>query len=176
MRRLLFSVCTLCMVLVACSDKDKIPGNVIPRDRMEKILWDMIQAERFSTSFLVKDSGKNVKEGTFILYEQVFRLHKITKDEFVKSYKFYLSRPDIARVMFDSLASHANRAREEMYKTPAKDSAKTNTPKTDTVQKNQVKPMPLPAPVQDTASLKAWKSRRDSIRIKPLRSRTPKAI
>jgi hypothetical protein len=122
MRLLLPVFVAACIILAGCSDKDRVPGNVIPKEKMEKILWDIIQAERFSASFLVKDSTKNVKTETFKLYEQIFRLHKITRDEFVKSYKFYLSRPDIAKVMFDSLSTHANRSREELYRNPKADS------------------------------------------------------
>ncbi|HUP14002.1 MAG TPA: hypothetical protein VM187_17400, partial [Niastella sp.] len=43
--------------------------------------------------------------------------------EFVKSYKFYMSRPDIARTMFDSLATRANRTREDLNKPARLDTA-----------------------------------------------------
>jgi Domain of unknown function (DUF4296) len=81
------------------------------------VMWDMIQADRFASQFLGKDSLQHVKTETFKLYEEVFQLHKITKDEFVHSYKFYLSRPDINKVLFDSLSSWSNRQRADMYKT-----------------------------------------------------------
>ncbi len=51
------------------------------------------------------------------------KLHQVSKDEFVKSYKFYLSRPDIAREMFDSLATRANRRREELFNPKPLDTA-----------------------------------------------------
>lgn len=103
-----------------CTNQYKIPGDILPKDKMEKVLWDMILADRFSASFLVKDSTKNIKEETFKMYEQVFSIHKITRQEFVKSFKFYLERPDISQVMLDSLATHANRRRDELYQTKPK--------------------------------------------------------
>lgn len=113
MRRLIIVVLIFCS---ACTRNDKIPDGIIGKEKMESILWDMIQADRFSTQFLVKDSAKlDVKKETFILYEQVFQINKVTKDEFVKSYKYYLSRPDITRVLFDSLATRANRRKEAVY-------------------------------------------------------------
>jgi hypothetical protein len=108
--------------LISCTDKDKIPAGVLPKDKMQKVLWDVIQAERFRETF-IKDSSKDLKAETFKLYAQVFEIHKVTKDEFAKSYKFYMSRPDIARDMFDSLATQANRRREEMYKPKPLDTA-----------------------------------------------------
>ncbi|HUR12815.1 MAG TPA: DUF4296 domain-containing protein [Flavitalea sp.] len=110
-------LCFLCFTFTACSKNDNIPPDIIGKEKMEKVLWDMIQADRFAGQYLLKDSlKKDVKQETFILYEKVFQLHHITKDQFVKSYKFYLSRPDITKVIFDSLALHANRRKEDVYK------------------------------------------------------------
>jgi hypothetical protein len=127
MNRLLLvclSACVWC--LISCTDKDKIPAGVLPKNKMQKVLWDVLQAERFRESF-IRDSSKDLKAETFKLYAQVFEIHKVTKDEFVKSYKFYMSRPDIARDMFDSLATQANRRREEMYKPKPLDTAKVHS-------------------------------------------------
>lgn len=123
MNRLLL-VCLSAFVwcLISCTDKDKIPAGVLPKDKMQKVLWDVIQAERYRETF-IKDSSKDLKAETFKLYAQVFEIHKVTKEEFAKSYKFYMSRPDIARDMFDSLATQANRRREEMYKPKPLDTA-----------------------------------------------------
>src|SRR5687767_14663218 len=113
-RLLLVCLGAIVWCLVSCTDKDKIPAGVMPKDKMEKVLWDMIQAERYRETF-VRDSSNDLKVETFKLYAQVFETHQVSKDEFVKSYKFYLSRPDIAREMFDSLATRANRRRDELF-------------------------------------------------------------
>ncbi|MGN6418818.1 MAG: DUF4296 domain-containing protein, partial [Pseudobacter sp.] len=80
---------------------------------------------------------------TLKLYDQVFQVHKITREEFVKSYKFYLSRPDISKVMFDSIASRANRKREEQYNKPPEtpvpsDSAAMTARKLDSLRRWKV--------------------------------------
>ena len=110
----------LCMLLVAaCSQKDKIPSDVIGKEEMEKILWDMMLADQYSANYLVKDSARiNVKIETLKLYEEVFRLHKVSRDAFRKSFQFYQGRPDITRTMFDSLLAKGNRARIENYTRP----------------------------------------------------------
>lgn len=107
----------LAVILLSCTNKNKLPSDVLPREEMEKVLWDMIQADRFSTQFLLKDSATlNVKQETFKLYEQVFQLHKISREDFIKSYKYYLARPDITKVMFDSMSTRATRLRDTLYK------------------------------------------------------------
>ena len=84
---------------------------------MELILWDIIQAERFSAMFILKDSStKNVDLETFKLYDQVFSVHKVSREKFVKSYKYYLRRPDIAKVMFDSITVKAERQKASIYR------------------------------------------------------------
>lgn len=115
-------------LLVACSGKDSVPSDVLPKEEMQKVVWDIIQAERFSVQFISRDSSKNVKDETFKLYEEIFRIHNISRDKFLKSYKFYLSRPDIAKVMFDSLSASASRKRSEVYLKQTADSVKLNVP------------------------------------------------
>lgn len=130
-RLLLVCLSAIVWCAVSCTDKDKIPAGVLPKDKMEKVLWDMIQAERYRETF-VRDSALDLKKETFKLYAQVFEVHQISKDEFIKSYKFYMGRPDITRVLFDSLATRANRRREELYKPQPLDTASAK-PKVDSL-------------------------------------------
>jgi hypothetical protein len=113
----------LCILLIfaSCTNNEKIPSGVIERPEMEKIMWDMIRADRYSSIFLASDT-LNRQRKTFELYENIFHIHHITKDEFLKSYKFYLGRPDLAKVMFDSVSARAERQRADVYKVPSKDS------------------------------------------------------
>lgn len=108
---MMFSLCVF-----SCGNRDKVPANVLTKEKMEKILWDMIQADRFSAQFILKDSmTKNVHQETLKQYEKVFQVHNTSKDQFVKSYKYYLTRPDLIKIMVDSLAAKANRQRPDVY-------------------------------------------------------------
>ena len=100
MRKGLILVCVF-FCLGSCTDSSKIPSSIIPKDKMEKVLWDMMLADRYSAQYLLRDSAsRNVKVETMKLYEQVFQIHKISQAEFVKSFKYYLNRPDITKVIF----------------------------------------------------------------------------
>jgi|GEM_PF-352941 len=135
MNRLLL-VCLSATVwcMVSCTDKDKIPKGVLGKEKMQKVLMDMIQAERYRDGFIVYDSSKDQKTETFKLYAQVFELNKISKDEFIKSYKFYMSRPDIAREIFDSLSSQATKLRENLNKPAPLDTALKSKSVTDSIK------------------------------------------
>ncbi len=114
MTRLLFLL--LFCFLIGCANKDSIPSGIISKPEMQKVMWDMIQADQFSKRFLIKDSAKkNVSLETMKLYDEVFQLHHITRDEFQKSYQFYLGRPDIFKVIMDSLSVQANRRMHEVH-------------------------------------------------------------
>lgn len=107
-------------LLAACTDRGGTPRNIIPKDSMASVLWDIIQADQFSTYYLTKDSAKDIKKETMKLYGAVFDLHHVSRDEFQKSLEFYYSRPDLNREIFDSLAARGNRKRGEMYKSVPK--------------------------------------------------------
>jgi hypothetical protein len=101
--------------VMACVNRNSVPKNIIPKNEMQKVLWDMIQADQFSKLFLSKDSSKNIKLENMKLYDEVFQLHHITREEFQKSYQFYISRPDIFKMVLDSLSAQANRRQREVY-------------------------------------------------------------
>jgi hypothetical protein len=120
MRLFILTVCVI--FFVGCkSDSDNIPKDIIAKDKMGKIFWDLIQADQFSIQYLVKDTARaKTRAETMRLYEEVFRIHHITKDEFKKSFQFYLAHPEITKSMFDSLSTSANRQRIEMFKNQPK--------------------------------------------------------
>ena len=72
-------------------------------------MWDLIRADQLSQELILRDTSKKAKRENLRLYQDVFKLHKITKEEFDVSYNFYNKRPDIFRVMIDSLQAKKSR-------------------------------------------------------------------
>jgi len=113
------------LILAGCSSDSDVPKGIIGKDDMGKILWDLMQADQFSLQYMIKDSAKiNVKKETIKLYQEVFQVHHVSKDEFQKSFQFYIAHPEITKVMFDSLSARANRQRGEVYRHTPKIKAK----------------------------------------------------
>lgn len=114
MKRGLFLL-AMCLLGFACRNT---PSGLIPRDQMAEVLWDMVQADQFATQYILRDSAKlkKIKPETFELYQKVFRLHHISKDQFVDSYNYYLDHPDVMKTIVDSLNASASRRRQEMFK------------------------------------------------------------
>jgi Domain of unknown function (DUF4296) len=128
------------ILLAGCSNHAVIPPDIMPKSKMEMVIWQMIQADEFFMNYVIKDSAKNTTAERTKLYQQVFTLNKITKEDFRKSYDFYIRRPEISRPMFDSLSARASRRRGEVYSKPylQKDSLRTDSPRPDSSFKRRL--------------------------------------
>jgi Domain of unknown function (DUF4296) len=124
-----WACCALLLFLFGCSGKDNLPSGVIPRDKMEKVIWDMIQADQYHREYVIRDSlKKDVRKARYELYEEVFKMHNITKSTFDKSFEYYSTHPKVMREMFDSLSVKGNRRLQDFYK-PAIDPADSTVPR-----------------------------------------------
>jgi hypothetical protein len=119
------SVLCLILFLFACTDNNKVPKDILPQDKMQKLMWDMVRADRFANQFIIPKADSLKKDSAvFAFYNQVFQLNGITDQEFLKSYKFYLGRPDLMKIMFDSIAAQAERKKADVYKKMQADSTR----------------------------------------------------
>jgi len=87
----------------ACIRDNKIPKDVIPQNQMRKIMWDLMRADAYVTDFVMKDSTRDKKAESAKLYEKIFYIHSATQETFKRSLAFYQSRPDLFKVISDSL-------------------------------------------------------------------------
>ncbi|MEO6219861.1 MAG: DUF4296 domain-containing protein [Ginsengibacter sp.] len=107
MRRF-FSYILFCLVL-SCSNKDITPARILGSYKMKAIMWDVLKAQALAAEVARKDSSITLEDHTKLLTKKVFEIHKITASDFDKSYDWYTSRPDIFRIMFDSLYTQKQR-------------------------------------------------------------------
>lgn len=110
MRIFLFFILTI--FFSACVRNNKIPKGIISQNEMRKLMWDLMRADAYVSDFVMKDSTRNQKAESAKLYEQVFTLHSTTEDVFKKSLAFYQTRPDLLKVITDSLRSDEKKAQE----------------------------------------------------------------
>ncbi len=100
-------------LFAACSSDD-IPSDIIPINRMKFILFDVISADQFASTKYPKDTAA-LRKNSPVLYQQVFAIYKISKDDFYKSFNYYESHPDKNKELFDSVSAIAGRARQSLY-------------------------------------------------------------
>ena len=105
----IFCVLILIIALSGCRDKDGLPNGILKKDKMQSILWDVIQSESYTTQFIKKDSLKNSSLENAKLQQQIFDLHKISKTDFYESYDYYKNHVELMRVLLDSITANAER-------------------------------------------------------------------
>lgn len=89
----------------SCSGKNRIPSDVLSRDEMQTVLWDMIRADQFLQNYVfIKDTSVKKKEESISLYKQVLSIHGISKEKFEKSFAYYKSNPQLIQSIMDSLS------------------------------------------------------------------------
>ena len=109
-------------ILISCSQKNKVPEEIIQQEEMQKIMWDMLRAQALSGELARRDSTINEVAETKILTRKVFEIHNITTSAFNLSYAWYTSHPEMMRIIFDSMNSQNKRQndfklkREDMHR------------------------------------------------------------
>ncbi len=103
-----FLLIVLICVFISCSN-NKVPKGILPKPKMENVLWDLMRADEFVMNYVRKDSTRSKKQESIKLYQQVFQIHKITKEEFEKSFSFYKKHPEILKPLLDTLESRKKR-------------------------------------------------------------------
>jgi hypothetical protein len=120
MSRALLPVTFFCLFFLCCTNKDKVPANILPKDKMQALIWDLVQVDAYNKQYLSKDSikKKELSLETMEWYDEVFRFHHTSRAEFDKSYRFYLSNPALLKQILDSATVMANRRQNEALKVP----------------------------------------------------------
>ncbi len=98
-------------LLMSCRSKNSLPKGILNADEMEAVLWDLSRSDQWLNSFLFpQDSSLNQKTESIKMYEQVFSLHHINKEQFEKSYTYYKEHPSLFRTILDSVTAKSNMA------------------------------------------------------------------
>lgn len=116
MKKCFLFLFTLNCFFISCTNKNKIPRDVLSKKKMESVMWDLTRADLFVSDFVMKDSSLNRKEESVKLYETIFQLHNTSRKQFETSLSFYESRPDIFKEVLDSLNATARLAEQNAYK------------------------------------------------------------
>ena len=100
----------------ACISDNQVPSGLIQPEQMKSIVWDMIKAgevAKYDTSLHKTDS---LKDQATEMFQKVFAIHHTDREQFYKSYTYYLNHPDLNKALFDSVSSLANVERNLIYK------------------------------------------------------------
>jgi hypothetical protein len=108
--RLLSIIVAAIFFTAACSRSDRLPSGVLSQNKIYPIIWDLTRADEYVNNHLIKEnSTRDRMAESVLLYEEIFRIHNTTKEQFNKSLAFYQSRPDMLKTLMDTLKSFERR-------------------------------------------------------------------
>lgn len=91
---------------MGCGQKREVPAGVLPRVQMQAVLWDLMRADQFLMDYVFrKDSALDKLTESQRYYQYIFAQHKISKEQFEKSFSWYQDHPTIFRALLDSIAA-----------------------------------------------------------------------
>jgi len=100
--------------LAACKSVGNEPQNVLPQEKMKLVLFDVLRAQEYAMLKYAGDTTATNKNMAVML-QQVFNIHKISKDNFYESFNYYEAHPAEYKQLFDSLATYTNQKRQDIY-------------------------------------------------------------
>lgn len=100
-------------LLTAC--KSDLPKDVISVNTMQDVMTDMLLAEGFAENFLLLDTSKSRDYWYSQEYSKVMAIHKISQKDFRRSIQFYKTRPDLFKVIVDTVSQRGLRHRDRAY-------------------------------------------------------------
>lgn len=104
------------MFLLFSACRQKVPSGILPPDKMEKVLYDYLSADVYVYDHLTADSGLSEDEQSARLQMQVFQKHKISREEFYRSYRHYVQHPDQMKLVVDSMLASKPEKRKKSKK------------------------------------------------------------
>ncbi len=102
------------VVLTGCGNKDKAPAGVLNKEKMTVVMWDLLEANSYTQQYLRRDTLKNSSIENMKMQQQIFNLHKVTKEDFYRSYDYYSTQPDQMKTLLDSIVSLGERNKIKM--------------------------------------------------------------
>jgi hypothetical protein len=102
LRILIFTVC-----FFSCTSS--VPKDVLPPKKMQTVLWDVMQADEMAEYYSVKDSTFHGLAKHADYYQKVFSIHKVSKEDFTRSLRYYENHPAALKTILDSLQKFGER-------------------------------------------------------------------
>jgi len=103
------------LLLWSCSGTMFNSVDVIGKDRMANILYDIALAEAFVETYQLKDSSVSKDSALQKEIDLVLKYHGVEPQRFSKSYRFYQQHPKDFKILIDTANARAIRNRENSY-------------------------------------------------------------
>jgi hypothetical protein len=118
MKRIVFIIATLAAVIIGCKNS-RVPASVLPLDSMKIVMFDFLVADQWNNTRMATDTTFIRAKNNLKSYQQVLAIHHITKTVFDSSLSYYEQRPDMFKILIDSVNTYGSRLRDSLAAKPS---------------------------------------------------------
>jgi hypothetical protein len=93
------------IILFSCKNNN-VAENILSPQKMEIVLWEQMKADAFTKEFISKNSNIQLTTENFKLQQKIFDKFGIDKNDFYKTYKYYLNDVNLMSNLLDSIIAH----------------------------------------------------------------------
>jgi hypothetical protein len=111
--------------LFSCKNKNALPSGILNPAKMQIVLWDVLRTDAFTFNFVKKDSTLLAETESVKLQQQIFTVHKISRDEFYNSYRYYQTHPQLMQPLLESMINKITR--DKFYRVKEKEKPLNDT-------------------------------------------------
>lgn len=102
--KFLYSVLVV-FIFSACNDK-AVPADILPQQKMEKILWELLEADEWALHNYPLDTTAR-KQAALQHYATIYQMNGVDAATFRRSYDYYSERPALLSPVLDSVRNRA---------------------------------------------------------------------
>ncbi len=103
------------ITLISCSGNKSGMQSIIDEDKMANIMYDVLLAESYVESYLMKDTTLNKDSLLKVEMDKVMKVYGITSTSFTESYLYYKAHPLQLEKVMDSAHERAVRGRTDVF-------------------------------------------------------------
>jgi len=102
-------------LLAACGKTlPKVPSDIIQQKKMIQILVEVHIADAVLEH--INGTDKRVPEQTTAMYNQIYKNYGITREDFLKSYYFYETQPELMDKLYEELLTELSKKQAQLSK------------------------------------------------------------
>jgi len=102
-------------VFFSCSSNKDGNNEILNQDKMASVLYDVLLAESYVESYLMKDTTLSKDSLLKVEMDKVLKVYGISSKTFSESYLFYKKHPILLESVMDSAHERAVRGRTEIF-------------------------------------------------------------
>ena len=99
----------------SCSREEKMPKDILAKEKMGTVLFEISMAESRLENFTFRDSTVNRDSALRVELDRVLLVHQLSQEGFRKSYDYYKMHPELMKDMMDTVYARSQRSQEKLY-------------------------------------------------------------